>query len=54
MQDKNDRKIYIRKCSKPETKSREIYDFMCDLLSSKGAELVDVISKFTIYNFWQC
>ena len=26
MQDKNDRKIYIRKCSKPETKAREIYD----------------------------
>jgi transposase len=26
MQDKNDQKIYIRKCSKPETKAREIYD----------------------------
>ncbi|KAF0236252.1 MAG: transposase IS4 family [Prolixibacteraceae bacterium] len=26
MQNKNDRKIYIRKCSKPETKVREIYD----------------------------
>ena len=26
MQDKNDRKIYIRKCSKPEAKAREIYD----------------------------
>ena len=26
MQDKNDRKIYIRKCNKPETKAREIYD----------------------------
>lgn len=26
MQDKYDRKIYIRKCSKPEAKAREIYD----------------------------
>gem|GEM_PF-958032 len=26
MQDKNDRKIYIRKCSKPEIEAREIYD----------------------------
>jgi transposase len=26
MQDKKDQKIYIRKCSKPETKAREIYD----------------------------
>ena len=26
MQNKNDQKIYIRKCSKPETKTREIYD----------------------------
>jgi len=26
MQDKSDQKIYIRKCSKPETKAREIYD----------------------------
>lgn len=26
MQDKNDKKIYIRKCSKPETKASEIYD----------------------------
>ena len=26
MQDKNDKKIYIRKCSKPETKAHEIYD----------------------------
>jgi transposase len=26
MQNKNDQKIYIRKCSKPETKAREIYD----------------------------
>ena len=26
MQDKNDQKIYIRKCIKPETKAREIYD----------------------------
>jgi len=28
MQDKNDQKIYIRKCSKPETKAREIYDVL--------------------------
>ena len=26
MHDKNDQKFYIRKCSKPETKAREIYD----------------------------
>ena len=26
MQDKNVQKIYIRKCSKPEIKAREIYD----------------------------
>jgi hypothetical protein len=26
MQDKDDQKIYIRKCSKPEAKTCEIYD----------------------------
>ncbi|MFZ4546938.1 MAG: hypothetical protein ACOYN4_05875 [Bacteroidales bacterium] len=26
IQNKNDQKIYIRKCSEPETKTREIYD----------------------------
>ena len=26
MQDKDDQKIYIRKCSKPEAKAREIHD----------------------------
>jgi len=26
MHDKNDQKIYILKCSKPEIKAREIYD----------------------------